>query len=99
MIGRFVQDQEVDLLIHQHAQPQAALLTAGKDGNSLKHVLAPEIKRAQTVPGGLGGHAVFGVEHGVHQAAVRIVKTDDLGRRCEPQGRSGSGHCPAVPRP
>ena len=80
VVGRLVQHQQVDLLVHQHAQPQAALLAAGEDGHGLEHVLPPEVEGPQPVPGGLGGHAPLGVEHGVHQVPLGVVKVDDLGQ-------------------
>ncbi|CAN3960960.1 Ribonuclease Z, partial [Dysosmobacter welbionis] len=59
MVGGLVQDQEVDLVIHQHAQPQAALLPAGEHRHRLEHVLAPEVVCRQPVSGRLGREALF----------------------------------------
>src|SRR5699024_12747263 len=86
VVGGLVQDQEVDLLIHEHAQPQAALLPAGEDGDGLEHVLSPEVEGRQPVPGGLGGHASLVVEHGVHQVSLRVVEADDLEQVGHPDG-------------
>lgn len=58
VVRRLVEDEQVDLLIHQHTQPQTALFAAGKTRNGLEHVLALEQIRAQPVTRGLHG-AVF----------------------------------------
>ena len=79
MVGRLVQNQQIDLLVHQHAQPQTGLLAAGEVAHLLEYVVPLEQKRAQPVPGCLGGAVLF-VEHGVVQAALRVVKVDDLGQ-------------------
>ena len=79
MVGRFVQNQKIDLLIHQHTQSQTALLTAGKVANLLEHILTLEQKRAQTVTGHLWSAVLF-IEHGVIQAPFRMVEMDDLGQ-------------------
>ena len=55
MVGRLVQNEEVDLIIHQHTKPQTALLAAGEYGNGLHHILAPELIGSKAVPGTLGG--------------------------------------------
>ena len=78
MVGRLVQNQEVDLVIHQHTQPQAALLAAGQDGHRLEDVLTPEVIGRQPVSGRLGGNAPLGRHHVLHQIPVRVVKVDDL---------------------
>ena len=78
MVGRLVQDQEVDLVVHQHTQPQAALLAAGQDGHRLEDVLTPEVVSRQPVPGRLGGDAPLGRHHIFHQVPVQVVKVDDL---------------------
>ena len=80
VVGGLVQHQKVDLIIHQHAQPQPALLAAGEDRHALEHVLPPEVEGPQPVPGRLGGHAPLGVEHGIHQVPPGIVEVDDLGQ-------------------
>ena len=77
MVGGLVQDQKVDLLVHEHTQPQAGLLAAGQGGHGLEHVLPLELKGGQPVPGALGG-AVQVVQHGVQQAALRVVEADVL---------------------
>ena len=79
VVRRLVQNQQIDLRVHEHTQPQAGLLAAGQGGHGLEHVLPPELKGGQAVPGGLG-RAVQVIDHGVHQAALRVVKVDDLGQ-------------------
>ena len=79
MVGGLVQDQKVNLFIHQHTQPQPGLLAAGKGAYGFEHILPLEQEGAQPVPGHLGGQVLF-VEHGVVQAPLRMVKADDLGQ-------------------
>ena len=94
MVGGLVQNQEVDLVVHQHAQPQPALLTAGENGHRLEHVLPLEIVGRQAVPGGLGGETLLGPHHALHQIPVRMVEPDDLGQIG--QLHLGAGPDPAV---
>ena len=77
VVGGLVQHQQIDLFVHQHTQAQTALLAAGQGGYRLEHILAPEFERRQPVPRRLGS-AVLGVDQGVHQAALRVVKVDVL---------------------
>ena len=79
MVGGLVQNEQVDPAVHEHTKAQPGLLPAGQGGHLLEHVLPPELEGGQAVPRLLGG-AVLGVEHGVHQVAVRPVKADDLGQ-------------------
>ena len=83
MVGGLVQDQQVDFAVHQHTQPQTALLPAGQGGHWLEHVLPPELEGGQPVPGALGG-AVQVVNHGVYQGALRVLKVDNLGQVSHP---------------
>ena len=62
MVRRLVEDEEVDLFVHQHAKPEPRLLAAGKRRYGFKHVLALKQIRAQPVARGLNG-AVFLVQH------------------------------------
>ena len=77
VVGGLVQDQQIDLLVHEHTQAQAALLPAGEGGHGLEHVLPPEVEGRQPIAGRLGG-AVLVVDHGVHQIALRVGEADDL---------------------
>ena len=79
MVGRLVEDQQVDFLIHEHAQPQTALLAAGEVSDGFEHILTGEHKLSQTVTGDLRRHVLF-IEHGVVKAALGMVKVDDLGQ-------------------
>ena len=79
MVGRFIQNQQIDLLIHQHTQPQPALLAAGEGSHSLEHILTLEHKRTQTVTGDLRG-AVFLIEHGIIKCPFGVREMDDLGQ-------------------
>ena len=78
MVGGLVQNEEVDLLVHQHAQPQAAQFAAGQDADGFEHVLPLKLIGCQTVPGALGRDVLLGVQHGVHQIPLRVVEVDDL---------------------
>ena len=77
MVRRLVQDQKIDFFIHQHTQPQAALLAAGEGRDGFEHVLPLEEEGAQPVPRHLG-RAVLLVEHGVVERPLRVVEVDDL---------------------
>ena len=78
MVGGLVQNEEVDLLVHQHAKPQAAQLAAGQHADGFEHVLPLKLIGRQTVPGALGRDVLLGVQHGVHQIPLRVVEVDDL---------------------
>jgi RNase P/RNase MRP subunit p29 len=77
MVRRLVEDEQVDLLVHQHAQPQPALLAAGEGADRLEHVLALKQIRAQPVARGLHG-AVLLIEHRVEERPLGVGKVDDL---------------------
>ena len=77
VVGRLVQDEKIDLLIHQHAQPEAGLFTAGEIAHGLEYILTLEHKCAQTVTRDLWGAILF-IEHGVIQAALRVIEMNDL---------------------
>ena len=79
MVGGLVQNQQIDFFIHQHAQSQTGLLAAGEVANAFEHILPLEQKRAQPVPRCLGCAVLF-IEHGVVEAALGVVKVDDLGQ-------------------
>ena len=90
MVGRLVQNEEIDLIIHQHAKTQAALLTAGEDGDGFHHILAPEFIRGQAVSGALGAEPPLGGHHVLHQVPVRMVEMDDLGQIGRADLRAGA---------
>ena len=79
VVGRLVEDEQIDLLVHQHAQAKAGLLAAGERPDGLEHVLAGEEKGAEAVSGLLRG-AVFLVQHGVVERAFGVVEVHDLGQ-------------------
>ena len=64
MVRRLVEDQEVDALVHQHTQPQAALFAAGELADRLVNVVALKQERAQPVTRRLH-RAVLLVKHRV----------------------------------
>ena len=90
VVRRLVEDEQVDLLIHQHTQPQTALFAAGKTRNGLEHVLALEQIRAQPVTRGLHG-AVFFIEHRVQQRPFGVGEMNDL-RQVGPLDRGAELH-------
>ena len=62
MVCRLVQNQKIDLLIHQHTKTEPTLLTTGKVTHGLKNILALEQEGAQPVPCHLRSAILF-VEH------------------------------------
>ena len=94
MVRRLVEYQQVDLFIHQHAQPEPALLAAGERRNGLEHVLALKQIRAQPVTRGLHG-AVFLIEHRVEERPLRVCKVDDL-RQIRPLDRGAEFNVPCA---
>ena len=77
MVRRFVQNQKVDFLIHQHTQSQTALLAAGEVSDSFEYILTLEQKLSQPVTGHLWCAILF-IEHGIVQGTLRVGKMDDL---------------------
>lgn len=90
MVRRLVKDEQVDLLVHQHAQTQPALLAAGEGADRLEHVLALKQIRAQPVARGLHG-AVLLIEHRVEERPLGVGKVDDL-RQVGPLDRGAELH-------
>ena len=78
MVCRLVQNQQIHLVVHHHAQPQTALLPAGEDGNRLEHVLSREIVQGQPVSRGRGGEVPVGRNAVVHQIPVRMRELHHL---------------------
>ena len=78
VVGRLVENEKIDLLIHEHAELQPAHLAAGEHGNALKNVLARKMERREPVSRALGRHAAFGVEHGIDEITARHIECDDL---------------------
>ena len=79
MVGGLVQDQEVDVAPHQHAELQAAALAAGENAHRRENILSAKAEGGQPVPGLLGLAAAV-VEHGVQRGAAILRKADDLGQ-------------------
>ena len=86
MVGGLVQDQEVDFLVHEHAQPQTAELAAGQDRHAFEHVLPLELVGSQAVAGGLGCYIALFVQHRVQKGTLRVVEVNDLGQIRRPDG-------------
>ena len=72
-----VQNQKIDLLIHQHAQPQSGLFAAGEVSYTLEYILTLEQERSQPVTGHLRRTVLF-VKHGIVETSLRVVKMNDL---------------------
>ena len=77
MVRRLVENEQIDLFIHQHTKPQPALLAAGQASDGFKHVLAFKQKRAQPVARGLHRTALF-IEHGVEQRPLGMGEVNRL---------------------
>ena len=81
MVRRLVEDEEVDLFVHQHAKPEPRLLAAGKRRYGFEDVLAFKQIRAQSVTRGLDG-AVFLIQHRIEKRPLGVLKMDDLRKIC-----------------
>ena len=77
MVRRLVEHEKVDVVPHENAEPQTALLAAGEHRNGLEHILAPEAERRETVSRRLR-IALRLPEHRVHHIARGIVKPHEL---------------------
>ena len=84
MVGRLVQNKEVQGIVHQLAQAQAAFFAARKHVDRLHLLLARELERAQPVARHLHGH-VFVVNQRVDQVAVRVCEVYLLRQVSRPQ--------------
>ena len=88
MVGGLIEDEEIDLLVHQHAKPQPCQLTAGQHADALEYLLAPELIGRQAVAGALRRHVLLFIEHGVHQRALGVGKMNGLLQVCRADGRA-----------
>ena len=88
MVGRLVQNQDINILIHQNAKLQAAQFAAGENGHTLEHVLPPKMEGRQTVAGRLR-RTIRLINHGVHQIAFTVGEGDDLRKVRRLDGRAG----------
>ena len=99
MVGGFVQNQQIDLLIHKHTKPKPALFTAGQGGNRFEHILTPEHECTEPIPGRLGRTVLF-IEHGIVERALWMIKVNDLRQICrldrgtKPNTSGGTGLFP-----
>ena len=87
MIGGLVQNEQIDLLVHQHTQPKPGLFPARETPHSFEHIFSLEQEGTQPVPGGLG-RQVFLVEHGVVQTPLRVREVHNLGQVSHSNGRT-----------
>ena len=71
MVGRLVEDEQVERVIHQLAQAQTALFAAREHIHGFHLGLAGELKRAETVSRDLHGNVLV-VDERVDEVAVRI---------------------------
>ena len=79
MVGRLVQNQQVDIPAHEHTKAEAAPLSAGESAHGREHVLPPKAEGGQPVPRLLGLAAAV-VEHGIQRTAAVHGEADDLGQ-------------------
>ena len=79
VVGRLVQHQQVDGVVHQRAQSQAALLPAGELVDPLELLLPTETEGAQAVARRLRRHPLF-VDERLHQGAPRMGEGHLLGQ-------------------
>ena len=84
MVGWLVQNEEVQGIVHQLAQAQAAFFAARKHIDRFHLLLARELERAQPVACHLHGH-VFVVNERVDQVAVRVCEVYLLRQVSRPQ--------------
>ena len=71
MVGRLVQNEEVERVVHELAPAQAALFAAREHVHGLHLLLARELERTQPVARHLHGHVLV-VDQRVDQVAVRV---------------------------
>ena len=90
MVGRLVEDEQIDVRSHQHAQFQAAALTAGKHTDASQHILTAKPKCGKAISCLLGGTLAV-IDHAVQHGTGIIGKAHNLreiGRaNLRPEGR------------
>ena len=77
MVGGLVEDQQIDVAAHEHAELETAPLAAGEGADGLEHVLAAEAEGGEPVARLLRLAAAV-VEHGVERRALVHGKPHDL---------------------
>ena len=73
VVGRLVEDEQVERIVHQLAQAQAAFLTAGQHIHCFHLRFADKMERTETVARHLHGDVLV-VDERVDEVAVRIGK-------------------------
>ena len=71
VVGRLVQNEEIQGVVHQLAQAQAAFFAAGQHIDRFHLRFARELERAQPVARDLHGHVLV-IDQRVDQVAVRV---------------------------
>ena len=71
MVGRLIEDEQVERIVHQLAQAQAAFLTAGQHIHCFHLRFADKLERTETVARHLHGDVLV-VDERVDEVAVRI---------------------------
>ena len=81
MVGRLVENEEVDVATHKHTKAQTALFAAGESTHAFENILSREEEMTQSVAGFLRGTAAV-IDHSVIEGSLRIVKMNYLGEIC-----------------
>ena len=71
VVGRLVEDEQIERIVHQLAQAQAAFLTAGQHIHCFHLRFAGKLERTETVARDLHGNVLV-VDERVDEVAVRI---------------------------
>ena len=71
MVGRLVENEQIERIVHQLAQAQAAFLTAGQHIHCFHLRFAGKLERTETVARDLHGNVLV-VDERVDKVAVRI---------------------------
>ena len=79
VVGRFVEYEHVERVVHELAQAQAALLAARQRAHDLELVLARKAERAQPVAGGLHGNVLI-VDERIDEVPALVCKVHLLGQ-------------------
>ena len=77
MVGRLVEHEHIERIVHQLAQTQTAFFAAGQLGYRLECIFAGELESSQTIARSLRGY-IFFINQGVYERAVLILKMNDL---------------------
>ena len=71
MVGRLVEDEQIERIVHQLTQPQAAFLTAGQHIHGFQLGFTGKLERTEAISRHLHGHVLV-IDERVDQVAVRV---------------------------